>query len=508
MNENFDSFYKGLLRPFTPRLWLASACAAGVAVVAVALLGLSGWFLTAAALAGAAGPVAVQAFNYLLPSACIRAFAIARTVLRYGERYLGHSAALRVLAKLRPAVFARVLAADPAEAMTLSRGEASSRLVGDAGALETFLVTQSSVAGGMAGAVTAIAAVAWANLAAALVLAAFMAAIALAAWCLQRGASTQPAAMGRLKARVFEIMAVLPDIAAFDLRHTLMAELEQREEDLRTARAAQLAREAMATAVSLVLTGLCLSVIAVVCRHGDLAGLALALLAATTGLESVGAAVRAFGHKPLADAASGRLAEVFNRAPATPAPATGDLFGHVLDAGLGLRIDGPSGSGKTRMVEALMGLRTLPGVVASPKRFALCPQEAPVLTGTIRDNLAMALEDAALKTPDIEARLFAALEDAALAARIRALPKGLDTWIGDGGITLSGGERKRLCLARAYLRDVPVLLLDEPTEGLDLATEATVVERLEARLARSGQGLVLVSHREALRRLATQVLAV
>ncbi|MEI9904592.1 MAG: ATP-binding cassette domain-containing protein [Asticcacaulis sp.] len=120
----------------------------------------------------------------------------------------------------------------------------------------------------------------------------------------------------------------------------------------------------------------------------------------------------------------------------------------------------------------------------------------------------MALDDATLKASDIELRLFAALEDAALAGRVRVLPKGLDTWIGDGGVTLSGGERKRLCLARAYLRDAPVLLLDEPTEGLDLATEAMVVARLEARLARSGQGLVLVSHREGPRRLATRILTV
>lgn len=105
----FEQDYKTLLRPFAPRLLLTSAFAAGVSVAAVALLGLSGWFLTAAAVAGAAGPVAVQAFNYLLPSAAIRFFAIARTVLRYGERYLGHSAALRAMADLRPALFRRLL---------------------------------------------------------------------------------------------------------------------------------------------------------------------------------------------------------------------------------------------------------------------------------------------------------------------------------------------------------------------------------------------------------------
>jgi ATP-binding cassette subfamily C protein CydC len=83
---------------FRSVLRLSALCAALVSVAAVLLLGLSGWFLSGAAVAGAAGVVAVQAFNYLLPSAGIRFLAIARTVLRYFERYLGHAGALRALA--------------------------------------------------------------------------------------------------------------------------------------------------------------------------------------------------------------------------------------------------------------------------------------------------------------------------------------------------------------------------------------------------------------------------
>ncbi|MGZ3306173.1 MAG: amino acid ABC transporter ATP-binding/permease protein, partial [Asticcacaulis sp.] len=83
---SFAAFYRDLLKTHRSGLWLAAACAAGVSLSAVALLGLSGWFLTAAAVAGAGGIVAAQAFNYVLPSAFIRLFAIARTALRYGER--------------------------------------------------------------------------------------------------------------------------------------------------------------------------------------------------------------------------------------------------------------------------------------------------------------------------------------------------------------------------------------------------------------------------------------
>ena len=81
--------------------------------------------------------------------------------------------------------------------------------------------------------------------------------------------------------------------------------------------------------------------------------------------------------------------------------------------------------------------------------------------------------------------------DAALAQRVRADPLGLDAPVGVNGERLSGGERRRLGLARAYLRDAPWLVLDEPTEGLDAATEAQALAALTRRLSERGQGLIL-----------------
>jgi ATP-binding cassette subfamily C protein CydC len=157
------------------------------------------------------------------------------------------------------------------------------------------------------------------------------------------------------------------------------------------------------------------------------------------------------------------------------------------------------------LIERLMHLRapvsgeaTLGGIDAaatSPDAaralFAYAPQQAVLLAGTVRENLRLALPSAD------DAALWAALEDADLAERIRASPAGLNAPLGENGARLSGGERRRLGLARAYLRPAPWLVLDEPTEGLDAATEARVLERLAARLERTGQGLILVSHRPA-----------
>ena len=82
-----DTMLEQATRPYRSATWLAIACAAGAVITGIALLGLAGWFITGAALAGAVGIVAVQAFNYLLPSAAIRLLAITRTVTRYGERF-------------------------------------------------------------------------------------------------------------------------------------------------------------------------------------------------------------------------------------------------------------------------------------------------------------------------------------------------------------------------------------------------------------------------------------
>ncbi|MBW8733920.1 MAG: ATP-binding cassette domain-containing protein [Asticcacaulis sp.] len=502
---SFETFYKTAVRPFRPRLWLTTAMAAGVGVCAVALLGLSGWFLTAAAVAGAAGAIAAQAFNYVLPSAFIRLFAIARTGLRYGERYLGHSAALRAMAVVRPDLFMKLVAARPADSLRLSRGEASSRFVQDVTVLENDLVMQSAPYAATGGLVMATIFCAWATPLAALTFLLFVGAgYGAVRWIYTRHTSggEEQAALGQLKARVADIMAVLPDVRAYDLKDRLLAELDALEEALHTAKTQTISAEAMAGAAVTALTGLCLAAVAAVSMHGGLADMALALLAASMGMESLGTLLKALGQRAVATAARARVAALYDL-PECVETEHANHFVHggrvfALDGHLRVRIDGASGSGKTRFIETLMGLR---GDAVDTTHFALCPQDAPVLTGTVRQNLAMAGGVG-------EGRMWQALDDAALKSRIDALPRGLDTWLGDGGITLSGGERRRLSLARAYLRDAPVLVLDEPTEALDAKTEAYVVDRLRDRLARTNQGLILISHRAAPRVLTDTVIGI
>ena len=107
--------------------------------------------------------------------------------------------------------------------------------------------------------------------------------------------------------------------------------------------------------------------------------------------------------------------------------------------------------------------------------------------GTIRDNLLLARPDAT------DAKLWQALEAAQLAGFVRAQPEGLDTEVGEAGAQISGGEARRVALARALLRDVPWLILDEPTEGLDPLTAASLRGALEAVMA--GRTVLWITHR-------------
>ena len=127
--------------------------------------------------------------------------------------------------------------------------------------------------------------------------------------------------------------------------------------------------------------------------------------------------------------------------------------------------------------------------------FAGSPQDSALISGTVADNLRLGRRGVT------EEQMWAALDTACLCGTVKALPHGLDQWLGGDGARLSGGERKRLSLARALLAQKPWLVLDEPSEGLDSATEQQLCDNLDAWLEQTGTGMVLVSHRQAPRAL-------
>jgi ATP-binding cassette, subfamily C, bacterial CydCD len=178
-----------------------------------------------------------------------------------------------------------------------------------------------------------------------------------------------------------------------------------------------------------------------------------------------------------------------------------------------LALVGPSGCGKSTLLGVLLGLVApaagsvrIGGVELAEldlaewrSRLAWVPQRPRLFSATIAENVRIGRRDAS------EAEIRRALADAGLAEVVRRLPAGLSTVLGEGGAGLSAGERQRLALARAFVRDAPLLLLDEPTANLDGETERGVIEAI-GRLAR-GRTVLLVAHRPALAALADRVVA-
>ncbi|WP_329019021.1 thiol reductant ABC exporter subunit CydD [Micromonospora rifamycinica] len=179
-----------------------------------------------------------------------------------------------------------------------------------------------------------------------------------------------------------------------------------------------------------------------------------------------------------------------------------------------IAIVGPSGAGKSTLLGLLLGFVaptagriTVDGVDLADvdpddwrRQIAWVPQRAHLFAATLADNIRLGAPD----TPD--ATLARAVADAALGEVVSALPDGLETLLGERGHGLSSGQRQRVALARAFLRDAPLVLLDEPTARLDTASEAVVLEATRRLVA--GRTALLVAHRPALLADADRVLHV
>jgi ATP-binding cassette subfamily C protein CydC len=158
----------------------------------------------------------------------------------------------------------------------------------------------------------------------------------------------------------------------------------------------------------------------------------------------------------------------------------------TLQQGERLAVIGSSGAGKSSLLALLSGELPERTVSIAVAKATLLTQRTELFEDSLRGNLLLAKPDAN------EVRLREALAAAGLRADLEAMPGGIDTRLGEGGLGLSGGQSRRLALARLFLRDTPLWLLDEPTEGLDGVTARDVLSRLSAMA--TGRSLVIATH--------------
>jgi ATP-binding cassette subfamily C protein CydC len=521
-----------------PRLALGTLAGLAAAAAAIGLMSLSGWFISAAAAAGLA-PASAYLFNFFMPSIGVRLFAILRTAARYAERVLTHDATLRVLEDLRVWFYRRLEPLAPAGLWCFRSGDVLNRIVADIDALDHLYIKVFSPA--------AIALLI--SMASFFLLAVFDVWIAATFWILfmlagggiSGGAAEAAKSSGRrialrsaeLRTRAVEGLQGLAEIIVFAAaaRHREGVQASQVAliaDQRRMAHIRGLAAAAMhVLAGAAVLAALFLGSRLV--ASGEQSGATLALMALTimAAYETIFGLPSAFQFLSRTRAAGGRLAEIVESQPAIRFnTAVGMLPVHpgvnfeevsfryrpdlpwaledvsfTVSVGRRMAVVGESGAGKSTLVNLLVrffdpegGRIAIGGTDIRAlsetdlrRMVVVVSQQSHLFSATVRENLLIGRPHA----DDRELR--DALAAARLADFVDGLPDGLDTWVGEAGRLMSAGQARRLAVARAVLRDAPIWVLDEPTEGLDRRTESELTESLLE--VTTGRSVLWITHR-------------
>ena len=533
----------GLIAPF--RKWVALAVLLSFLTVAagIALMATSAYLISKAA-------VATEVAALTLAITSVRVFAISRASFRYLERLVAHRATFRILEHLRAWFYAAIEPLAPARLSQYRSGDILARSVADVETLENFyvrvVVPPVAAALGVAFACLILGAFGW-SLALVLLLFLLLTGIALPLTMWRLGKETA----GEIVAVRSELNAVLvdevqgaADLLVFDPDERHRAKVLRLTGGLNRLQERMAVLRGASNALSVVLAGLAaLAVLGLaipLATGGGVAPVYLALLPLTAmaSFEAVQPLSPALQQLEANQKAGRRIFELIDAPPEVidpidPAEIPGDLGIEVRDlsfryedgnplaldgvsfevpAGQRIGIIGPSGSGKSTIVNLLLrfwehrsgtirlGGRDLRAYRADDVRdlMSVVPQDVHLFNASVRDNLLLANPDAT----DYE--IVASCRMALLHDFIEGLPEGYDTLIGENGLLLSGGERQRLAIARAVLKNAPIVILDEPTANLDAETERNLLQSLEPFL--EGRTVLIISHRPVAYERADQVI--
>lgn len=481
-------------------------------------------------LSGAALATAVT--GALVAPMLLRGFGAARVILRYFERLWTHEATFRALASLRVWFF-RGLSRSSAGGLGFRRaGDVLARLVSDVEALDGLYVgilLPLACAVLLLPALVVLIGLRDPALAAVIGVLFAVAAFVLPwiAMRVTRGAGQRLASTGAaLRIAVLDALTGLREVRAFGAEGRMLAAVQAREGALLSAQREVSARMALAGAAAFLCAQLAILAVLIAAGFAPVAAVAAAFLVLAS-FEAIGGLPRAGAMAGHAVAAARRVIEAAEAPAAVPEPARAvampagsalrfeavhfrwradrpEVFdGLTLDIPEGSRVAilGPSGAGKSTLAALALKLAApqqgcvrLGGVDIATlatadlrARIGWLSQATHLFDDTIRANLRLARPDAD------DAALLAALDAAHIGEVVRALPDGLDTWVGEGGARFSGGQGRRLALARALLSDAALLILDEPCAGLDADTERAFLATLNE--VAEGRTVVLIMHR-------------
>ena len=535
-------FFLKLFKPYA--MWLVSGIILSLitSMAAITLLSLSGWFITASAMAGLLSIDGnVLAFNFMLPAAQIRALAIMRTLGRYAERLVTHEATFRVLAQIRSWFFQQLIPLVPGRLALMRSGDLLSRMTADIDALDALylrLVAPVFVAILGVTAVTIVLATYAPIISIANGLILLVAAVYVP-WLFNRlgneGAERITVLMANYKIRQVDTLQGFADLLANQAYERYSVFLQQFSDRMIHTQRQNNCLTGISSAITFLLSQISFTVVLILAgllyTENQLTGseVALVVFCVLASFELVTPLPQALQMLAKTQKSAQRIRQVAKLKPTITEPQQILLLPQSYDLqlsdvcfrysdqqdwvlkninvqiplGTKLAILGASGSGKTTLLHLIMhyfdpelGQVALAGYSLSQYGseplmtcFGVLSQRSQLFATTIKENLLIAKPDATAKELD------AAIKAAGLEKFISYLPEGLNTWVGESGVKVSGGEARRIALARLYLKDAPILILDEPTEGLDSETERDVFQALSVFATK--KTIIMVTHRAA-----------
>ncbi|KJF74990.1 amino acid ABC transporter ATP-binding/permease protein [Agrobacterium arsenijevicii] len=517
-----------ILKPVIALFWTARrgillagmALAATTVLAGIGLLGVSGWFITATAIAGLV-PATAYAFDVFAPSAAIRLLALSRTAARYGERMTTHEATLSVLAALREKLFRGFAVPQAAKHLEARPARLLNRLTADIDALDSlYLRVLVPAAVAVLAAIATGIGLAFLDPLAGVLAALFLISAGLgisvrSALRAEKFARRRAIGLEALRARTADLVngqvellttgRLSAQVAAVKGADDYLLACDDRLNSIET-NAGFSFGVSSAVLLSAALLGM-----AWLAEKGvvNAPAAALGLLVCFAALEPFTALRRGamelgrtlFSARRIAPRLSG---EAVSHCPRLPAIGMAAELENVrlerdgndnpvltninlaIAAGETVAIVGPSGAGKTSLIQLLAGELQPTAGLASALPSSLMTQRSQLFRDSIADNLRLA------KPAATESELWDVLQAAGLGEHVKTLTAGLSTKLGEAGQGLSGGQSRRLALARFLLRDKPLWLLDEVTEGLDGETARDVLGRLFARA--DGKTVVMITH--------------
>ncbi len=516
-NQNTILQLVKLIMPFKWSILLAISLGFLTIGSSIGLMGTSAFIIASAALHPALG-------SLMVPITGVRFFGISRGLFRYAERITSHNTTFKILSNLRTWFYKKIEPLAPAKIQNYQSGDLTGRIIADIETLEHFFV--SVVAPPIVAILVSFAMFIFLGYFDVRIAITFLIFFLLAGTLSPFIANISGKTIGKqvievrskLYTNIIDTIHGLADLTANNQEYQYLEKINKLNKQFSSLQSKLVWINALHNGIETLLANIGMVIVLVIAipiaqSNGfDAVMLAVIAMSSLSSFEATATLPQAFLYLEKIKQAASRIFEIANETPAindipkkSPVPQNYSIhlqevsFGYlkekkVLDSislniqeGKHIAIVGPSGAGKSTIANLLLrfwdynsgeitfGSYPLKNYRPDDviKYFAMVSQDTYLFNTTIEENLKMANPKATKQ------EVYKAIEQAQLTDFINNLPNGLETYVGEFGLAVSGGERQRIAIARALLKDAPILILDEVTANLDVITEKQILKTIE-----------------------------